>query len=256
MALGSPRSQYRQLADLIRDAIERGDFARGSVLPSEPELARRYEVSRPTVNRAMSILRSEGLVRVERGRGTIVRELPVIRRAAVARYERTARERAGSRGAFDGEIRSLGMTPRSDVEVTRVVPPPAVAGALGLPEGEQNVIIRKRRMYANGVPVQLATSYIPAAIADGTALAEQDSGPGGIISRFADLGHAQTRITETVRVRRLADDERQFLRLEDDQAGIEIWHTGWTADDRPVEVCVHIVPAYLWALDYEWPMPG
>jgi GntR family transcriptional regulator len=256
VALESPRSQYRQIADLIRDAIERGDYARGSVLPSEPELARRFEVSRPTVNRAVSILRSEGLVRVERGRGTIVRELPVIRRAAVARYERSARERADGRGAFDGEIRSLGMNPRSDVEVARVVPPPAVARALGLPEGEPNVIMRNRRMYANDVPVQLAPSYIPAAIAAGTALAEPDPGPGGIISRFADLGHAQTRITETVRVRRPTEDEQQFLRLEDDQAVTEIWHTGWTADDRPVEICVHIVPAYLWALDYEWPMPG
>ena len=85
MGLESPRPQYRQLADLIRAAIDRGEYAPGSLLPSEDELARRYNVSRPTVNRAMSILRSEGLIRVERGRGTIVRDLPVIRRDAVAR---------------------------------------------------------------------------------------------------------------------------------------------------------------------------
>jgi GntR family transcriptional regulator len=34
---------------------------------------------------------------------------------------------------------------------------------------------------------------------------------------------------------------------------MEIWHVGWTADEEPVEVCIHSVPACLWTLDYEWP---
>lgn len=253
MPLETPRSQYRQLADLLRDAIERGEYDRGSPLPSEPVLAERYKVSRPTVNRAVSILRSEGIVRVERGRGTIVREIPVIQRFAIARYGQTSREGSGARGAFDAEIRALGMTPRSEVEISRVVPPVEVAQALRLPEGQQNTVVRKRRMYANDVPVQLAPSYIPAEIADGTALAARDSGPGGIISRFAELGFAQVRITESVKVRRATDEERDFLRLEDDEAVLEIWHTGWTANDQPVEICIHSVPAYLWQLHYEWP---
>ncbi len=254
MSIESPRSQFRQIADLLRDAIERGEYAPGSLLPSEPELAERYRVSRPTINRAVTILRGEGLVRVERGRGTVVREIPVIRRASVTRYLRSARERGGGRGAFDSEIRALGMTPRSDVDIERAVPPARVARALGLPEGEPNVIVRTRRMYADDIPVQLAPSYIPLDIAEGTRIAERDSGPGGIISRFAELGYAQARITESVRVRRPTEEEGRFLRLEEDQPVIEIWHVGWTADDRPVEVCVHTVPAYLWVLDYEWPI--
>ena len=251
MPLEQQRSQYRQLADLLRDAIAAGDYPPGSPLPSEPVLAERYGVSRPTVNRAISILRNEGVVRVERGRGTIVREIPVIHRKATSRYQQTAREQSGGRGAFDGEIRKLGMTPRSDVTVSRAVPPPAVAEALGL-AADQEVVVRKRHMYVNDVPVQLAPSYIPADIAQGTALEQHDSGPGGIISRFAELGHAQVRVTESVRVRRGTDEEQTFLRLEDDEPVIEIFHVGWTADDRPVEVCVHSVPAYLWTLDYDW----
>jgi DNA-binding GntR family transcriptional regulator len=109
-------------------------------------------------------------------------------------------------------------------------------------------------MYVNDVPVQLAPSYIPADIAAGTALEQADSGPGGIISRFADLGHAQVRITENIRVRRAAEEEQTFLKLEDDEQVIEIFHTGWTADDPPVEVCIHSVTAYLWTLDYDWPV--
>jgi GntR family transcriptional regulator len=253
MPIEPPRSQYRQVADLLRAAIESGEYPPDSLLPAEPELAERFGVSRQTVNRAVSVLRSEGLVRVERGRGTTVRKIPVIHRASTVRYAQSARESSGGRGAFDAEIKSLGMTPRSDTEVGLVTPPQEVAAALGLAE-DQQVIRRMRRMYANNVPVQLAPSYIPAEIAEGTPLAEADSGPGGIISRFAELGHAQTRITESIRVRRATEEEANFLQIEEDQPVVEIWHTGWTADDRPVEICVHTVPAHLWVLEYEWPL--
>ena len=252
MPLEPQRSQYRQLADLIRAAIAGGDYPPGALLPSEPVLAERYGVSRPTVNRAISILRNEGVVRVERGRGTVVREIPIIHRQATTRYQQTAREQSTGRGAFDAEIRALGMTPRSDTEVSRVIPPAEVAQALGLPEGEPNTVIRKRHMYVNDVPVQLAPSYIPVEIAEGTALEQQDPGPGGILSRFAELGYRQVRISERIRVRRSTDEELAFLKLEEDEPVIEIFHIGWTAEDRPVEVCVHSVPAYLWTLDYDW----
>ncbi len=252
MPLEPQRSQYRQLADLIRAAITEGDYPPGSLLPSEPVLAERYGVSRPTVNRAISILRNEGVVRVERGRGTVVREIPVIHRQSTSRYQQAAREQSGGRGAFDVEIRSLGMTPRSDTEVSRMIPPAEVAQALGLPEGEPNTVVRKRHMYANDVPVQLAPSYIPVEIAEGTALEQRDSGPGGIVSRFAELGYRQVRISESVRVRRSTDEEQAFLKLEEGEPVIEIFHVGWTAEDRAVEVCVHSVPAYLWTLDYDW----
>src|SRR5215472_7928285 len=118
MPLEPQRSQYRQLADLLRDAITAGEYPPGSSLPSEPVLAERYSVSRPTVNRAISILRNEGVVCVERGRGTIVREIPLIHRhsQALNGSRPTSRTRASRRpGAFDAEIRDLGMTPRSGV---------------------------------------------------------------------------------------------------------------------------------------------
>jgi DNA-binding GntR family transcriptional regulator len=252
--LEQPQAQYRQLAALLREAIEAGEFPPGSALPPEPELGARYGVSRDTVNNAVRILRNWGLVQVQRGRGTIVRSLPVIRRNAVARYMQEARERAGAHGAFDTEIRALGLEPRSDTTVDLVVPPAEVARQLGLDEGKPNTIRRLRRMYANDIPVQLAPSYIPAEIAEGTQIAEVDSGPGGIISRFAELGYAQARITEAIRSRPASDEEREFLRLEADQPVMEIWHVGWTAKGRPVEVCVHAVPAGLWQLEYEWPV--
>ena len=251
VATQEPLSRTEQVAADLRLAISRGDYPRGSQLPSEDDLARRYDVARSVVNTALRELRAEGLVRAERGRGTVVAEIPTITRHAMARYTRAARERAGARGAFDGEVRSLGMEPRTEVTVSTVIPPREVAEWLQL-AADAEVVVRQRKMYADNVPVQLATSYIPADIAAGTQIAEVDSGPGGIISRFAELGFAQTRITETVRWRTPSAAERAFLRLDKGQAVAEIWHTGWTAAGRPVEICVHVVPAWQWRLDYEW----
>ena len=243
--------RYRQVADALRVAIEQGEYPPGTALPSEPEIAERYGTTRATVNYALRVLRGEGLVRPRRGRhggGTFVRPIPQIRRRAVARYRQTAREHEQARGAFEAEIRAQGMTPRSDVEVATVDAPARVAEVLGT----ARVVMRKRRMYADDIPVQLAPSYIPAAIAEGTALEQADTGPGGMLSRLAELGHAEVRFTESVRTRRATDEERDFLDLDADAPVMEIWHVGWTAAGRPVEVCVHSVAAYGWVLDYEW----
>ena len=67
--------------------------------------------------------------------------------------------------AFDTEISRLGFEPRSElVKVDQIRPPADVATALALAP-EEDVLIRKRHMYAADTPVQLATSYVPWSIA-------------------------------------------------------------------------------------------
>jgi GntR family transcriptional regulator len=252
MGIQPPRAEYLQVAAALRNAIKEGEWAPGALMPSEPELAARYDVTRATVNRAVSVLRAEGLVRPERGRGTTVNELPVIRREAVARQRRETREAGQARGAFDGELRRLGLTARSDVEVARVPAPAAVAELLGVDEGT-TVLARRRRMYANDTPVQMATSYLPLDIAAGTALADSDPGPGGTYSRLADLGHAPATYAETARVRPPDDDETQFLNMDPDQRVVAIRRTARTVTGRIVEVNEITLPAHQWELVYEWP---
>ncbi|MFE0591050.1 GntR family transcriptional regulator [Micromonospora echinospora] len=74
-----PRSHtpiYIQLADLLRTKIESGEFAPGATLPSELQLSQEHEIGRESVRMAVALLRSEGLLRTSRGRGTWVREAP------------------------------------------------------------------------------------------------------------------------------------------------------------------------------------
>jgi GntR family transcriptional regulator len=107
-------------------------------------------------------------------------------------------------------------------------------------------------MYANDIPVQLATSYLPLDIVAGTALAGTDPGPGGIYSRLADLGHAPATYAETARVRPPDEDEARFLRMDPDQRVVTIQRTARTAAGRIVEVNAITLPAHQWELFYEW----
>lgn len=70
----SDRPLYQQLADLLRSQINAGKPKPGEKLPSELTLQQEYGLSRDTVRDAIEVLRSEGRVVTERGRGTRVRE--------------------------------------------------------------------------------------------------------------------------------------------------------------------------------------
>lgn len=253
MTLQPQTPRYQQLAQLLRERIESGALAPGEALPGAAALARDHGVSQATAQNAVTLLRREGLVTSRQGAGTFVRQMPVIHRRASQRHAAANREAGANRGAFDYEIRQLGMVPRSDVTVSRVVPPADVAEVLALAEGEQ-CLVRERKMYANDTPLQFAPSYIPLDIAEAAGLEQTDTGSGGTISRMAEAGYAQVRITESIRARRATADESSFLALETDQPVFEIFRIGWTAEDRAAEVGVWILSASGWILDYGWPL--
>jgi len=68
----APRRLYRQIADQLRALIERGEFAVGSRLPPERDLAVQLGVSRPSVREALIALEVEGFVEVRMGSGIYV----------------------------------------------------------------------------------------------------------------------------------------------------------------------------------------
>lgn len=251
MRVQAPHPQYRQVADLIRIAIDNGEYAPGSELPAEDQLARLYDVSRATINRAVLILRGEGAVRVQRGKGTVVRELPTLRRDGVARQRAGARGSGEARGAFQAELGRLGLAARSEAEVSEEEATAEVAALLAVEAGSR-VIVRRRRMYGNDVPVQLATSFLPGDIAVGTPLAAQDPGPGGIYSRLSDLGYAPALFSESVRVRVPDGEEAAFLRMDAEQRVLAVRRLASADAGRVVEVNEIVLPAHQWELYYEW----
>lgn len=62
------------VVDGTRQKILAGTYRAGERLPTEPNLQQEWGVSRSVIREAMKILASQGLVRVEQGRGTFVNE--------------------------------------------------------------------------------------------------------------------------------------------------------------------------------------
>lgn len=78
------RRLYRQVADQLRSLIDSGEYAVGSRLPTERELAEQLKVSRPTVREALIALEVEGRLRIRVGSGIYVIEPAAIAAPAAA----------------------------------------------------------------------------------------------------------------------------------------------------------------------------
>lgn len=64
----SERALYRQLADILRDAILSGEYAPGSKLPTADALTRTYDVGHGVAAAAITLLKHEGLVETAKGK--------------------------------------------------------------------------------------------------------------------------------------------------------------------------------------------
>lgn len=73
LALASAGPPYSALASLLRREIEAGTYRIGQRLPTEAELAERFDVSRHTVREALRELKTGGVVAARPGVGTVVR---------------------------------------------------------------------------------------------------------------------------------------------------------------------------------------
>lgn len=247
----SDRAVYRQIADHLRADMCAGRLAPGDRLPSERELSEQYGTARMTARAALSILRVEGLIEVEHGRGAFVRRRPPIRRLAHDRFAR--RHREAGRAAFLAEAETEGWQPT--VEVLDVGPAPApaeIAERLGV-DVDAPVLQRKRRYLADGQPVEVATSWLPLELVEGTRIVEVDTGPGGVYARLEELGHRLVRFEEEVAARMPTPDESRLLRLA---PGIPVFQLIRTAHDEhghAVEVCDTVMAADRYVLSYELP---
>jgi GntR family transcriptional regulator len=241
----SDRPAYLQIADRLRDAILVGDLEPGAQLPSERELMDTYRAARGTVRQAIAMLRGQGLVDVEQGRGAFVRSRPPVKRLAHDRFARHHRQ--AGKAAYLAELEAEGRRP--EVEVLEVGPAPAsaeIAQRLALSEGDQ-VLVRRRRYLADGQPMELATSYLPWALVEGTLIVEKNPGPGGIYARLEESGHVLQRFTEDVSARMPLPEEARALHLP---AGVPVFVV---QDDRPLEVCDTTMAADRYVLSYELP---
>jgi GntR family transcriptional regulator len=147
----SGSSRYALLEREIAAAIQSGELAVGSQLPTEDELIRRFAVSRTTVRKAIQNLSLRGFVEIRRGVGTFVAP------------PRITPELTALTG-FVEDMDMLGHRATARLIDTAVVAADAqVARHLRLAVGAQVMRIRRVRL-ANGVSISLDETYLPLAI--------------------------------------------------------------------------------------------
>ena len=103
---------YQQIFEEIKSAIEAGEYAPKERIPSEPELAEKYGVSRITVRRAVEELCVEGYLIKQQGRGTFV---------STPRINRRLLQYVAAR-SFTNVCRDNNMTPGAKVLNRLIVP--------------------------------------------------------------------------------------------------------------------------------------
>ncbi|KAK1180554.1 GntR family transcriptional regulator [Streptomyces sp. NBS 14/10] len=245
----SDRAVFRQIADRLREAIDKGRFKEGDKLPSETELVEHFGVSRMTVRNALALLQQEGLAVSEHGKGVFVRPRPPVRRLASDRFARRHRDQGKS--AFTVEAEAAGSRPEVDsLEVKEERPSQDIAARLGSP---RKVLARRRRYLLDGRPVEFATSYLPLDLARDTPIAEPNPGPGGIYARLEEMGHRLDHFDEEIRARMPSPAEVRTLHLASGVPVIHLIRTAFDAEGRAVEVCDTVMAADAYVLSYQLP---
>jgi GntR family transcriptional regulator, transcriptional repressor for pyruvate dehydrogenase complex len=99
------RRLYQQIADQIRELIDRGGFEAGVRLPPERDLAQQLGVSRPSLREALIALDVEGRVEVRSGSGVYVSATqPGPAQARTAAMGESPSQLMEARSVIEGEV--------------------------------------------------------------------------------------------------------------------------------------------------------
>lgn len=189
---------WRQIADTLTNEIRNRSFAGTGRLPSEAELATRFGVNRHTLRQAVGVLQTEGLLRIEKGRGMFVQN-------ELLNYTLSSRTR------FSENLHRQGLLPGKQVlTARRTAAPEPVARALKLFKATP-VLMVEALHEANGQPINVATAYYPADRFDGLLeMLEEGVSTSEILRRFGveDYLRAHSRIT----VQMPSEETARFLK--------------------------------------------
>jgi GntR family transcriptional regulator len=217
----SPKGeQLRSILEGLLDALKPGD-----PLPSERELAERYDVARMTVRAEITRLAGLGLVDRVQGRGTFVAEPRVTQAATLS--------------SFTEDMRARGLTPGSHVlQHATVAADAQLAARLELARGASLLWVRRVRT-ADGEPMALEEAFLPADRFAALDPAELEDGSlfDVLEQRFgARFPVADQRVVAT----EIVGEDANVLRVAPGRAGLRFETILFDAEERPL--------AYAWSL--------
>lgn len=212
---------YERIERELRGRID--GMEDGARVPSEPQLAAEFGVSRMTARAALSALERDGLLDRVPGRGSFVRKSPTTRRVAQL-------------VSFHDQALAAGRRPSSRVvEAIRRAPTAEEARALDRPT-EVIAITRVRLMDDTPIAIE-AAAFAPRF----AGLLEADLGAVSVHDELRRLGSPPSRGTSTLGAR-AAGVHAPDLAVEADTALLVETRTVFDADGQPIE---HTTSAYV-----------
>jgi DNA-binding GntR family transcriptional regulator len=222
--------KYAQVIEELRRRIESGEYPPGSLLPSEHQLSDEFQITRATVVRALRVLRDDGWIETQQGKGSFVRGRP-----ALAGLEA---QRPGEEALNRDESREQGDL----IEASVSTPSPRVAALLGRAD-DGGVIARRRLIRRDGEPSEIVTWWIPAPLADGTGLASADPLQGGVRAHLARRkGIRIDHVIEQVTARHPTSREAKLLEVGKTAAMLAVYVTARQASGEAVLVLEIVMP--------------
>lgn len=212
----------QQLTEKLRALIRGGAFPPGTQFLTERDIAGRFKTSRPTANKALSSLVSEGLLEVRQGAGTFVRE-------SVLDYDL---ERLVS---FTDKARAAGRQPATQLMVYRRLAaasaPPAVTHALKTAP-DAGLIYMERIRLADSTPVIYERRHVVADLCP--QMARTDAKASLYACWTGKCGLAITGADELIHAVRATKSQAQRLRIPVGAACFRIVATGFVNGQTPL----------------------
>ncbi|QHC60938.1 UTRA domain-containing protein [Rathayibacter sp. VKM Ac-2760] len=211
---------YKTIADDLRQSIASGRLAPGDDVPTEGELAARWDTSRGPVRNALAALRHEGLIETTRGRPSRVIERKTQQAVDVSiPFTRWAR----SIGADPGALTQQVSLRRSDA---------AQAELLGIPEGELVVDVLRLRSL-DGRPTMLERlTFIESA---GRNLFDVDLDTVSITEFLESCGWKSAEVDHEIDAVAADDTDARLLQLAPGAPVLRLHRTTRDADGRTFE---------------------
>jgi len=217
------RPLYLQIKALLERSLEAGEWRPGEAIPSEIELARRFDVAQGTVRKAIDALAADNLVVRRQGKGTFV---------ATHTEERTSLFRFLRIRHNDGHDEY----PASRLlDVRRAKASAEAARLLGLKPGESVIVLRRILEYS-GEPVVLDEITLPAALFRGLTRAKVEAYQGSMYSLFeTQFGVRMLKAEEKLRAVAADATSATLLKVGAGQPLLAVDRVTLTYGDKPVE---------------------
>ena len=122
MIMGKPierdgkQKLYVQVYDILKANVEQGEWSVGSMIPTEDDLCKTYDVSKATIREAIAELVRDGYVRRQQGKGTFV--ICAEPHRGLAMRTGITEGIAGNEAPFNIEVIAMGvMAPTDDIRI-------------------------------------------------------------------------------------------------------------------------------------------